>query len=71
MFLSMMGFFFVMMLLGGIGSVAVMVDDYAGRKALVPFTVFFAGLGVYVMVFGLGFIGSMVNSKVWHSLLVQ
>jgi hypothetical protein len=66
MFLSMMGFFFVMMLLGGIETV--MVDDYAARKALVPFTVFFAGLGVYVMVFGLGFIGSLVDSSVVEGL---
>ncbi|MCM3874672.1 MAG: hypothetical protein ND895_28600 [Pyrinomonadaceae bacterium] len=68
MILPMMGFFFVMMLLGGIGSIAVMVDDHAARKAVVPFTVFFSGLGVYVMVFGLGFLGSFFNSSWADSL---
>ena len=62
MILPMMAFFFMIMLFGGIGAVAVTVDDHAAKKAVVPFTMFFAGLGVYVMVFGLGFLGWLVNS---------
>jgi hypothetical protein len=62
MILPMMGFFFMIMLFGGIGAVAVTVDDHAAKKAVVLFAMFFAGLGVYLMVFGLGLLGWLLNS---------
>ena len=61
MILPMMGFFFMLMLFGGIGSIAVMVDTYAAKKAPIPLAMFFAGLGVYVLVFVGGFLGSYVS----------
>jgi len=42
MILPMMGFFVMLMVFGGIASLAVMIDDHAARRAVVPFTVFFA-----------------------------
>jgi hypothetical protein len=51
MFLPMMGFFLMLIVFGGIGSLAVTVDTYAAQKAPVPFAMFFAGLGVYAVFF--------------------
>ena len=61
MILPMMGFFFMLMLFGSVGSIAVMVDDYAAKKAPVPFAMFFAGLSIYVLAFVGGFLGSYVS----------
>ena len=49
MFLPMMGFFLMLILFGGIGSLAVTIDTHAAHKAPVPFAILFAGLGVYAM----------------------
>jgi hypothetical protein len=58
----MMFFFLGLLLLGGIASIACILgyifDRRAAKVAIIPFTVFFIGFGVYLMVFTLGFLGS-------------
>jgi hypothetical protein len=51
MFVPMLGFFLMLILFGGIGSLVVTVDTHAAHKAPVPFAMLFAGLGVYAIFF--------------------
>jgi len=61
MILPMMGFFFMLMLFGAVGSLAVIIDDYAAKKAPVPFARFFAGLGVFMLALVGGYLGSYIS----------
>src|ERR1700761_8982728 len=57
MLLPMFGFFSVLVVFGGITSLAVLIDKYSAKRAPYPFAVFFAGLISWVFVlfmFGLG-----------------
>ena len=51
MFLPMMGFFMMLLVFGGLGSLVVTADPNAAHKAPVPFAMGFAGLGVYSIFF--------------------
>ena len=61
MILPMMGFFFMLMLFGAVGSLATIIDNHAARKAPIPFAMFFSGLGVWVLVIIVGLLGSYVS----------
>jgi len=61
MILPMMGFFLMLMFFGGIGSLATMVDNHVAKKAPIPFAMFFAGVGAYVIFFFGGFLSSYVS----------
>jgi len=64
----MMGFFMMLIVFGAIASLACLIDERAARRAPAPFAVFFIGLGVYVMVFVLGFLGSLVSPALGDTL---
>ena len=49
MLLPMAGFFLVLLVLGGIPSLAVVIDRHAAKRAPAPFAMFFAGLGFYAL----------------------
>jgi hypothetical protein len=55
MFLPMMGFFFALVVLGGLASLVVTFDSHAAHRAPFPYAFFFAGLTaiVFVIVGGL------------------
>jgi hypothetical protein len=51
MFLPMMGFFMMLIVFGGLGSLVVTADTNSAHKAPVPFAMLFAGLGFYLIFF--------------------
>ncbi len=69
MILPMMGFFAFLIVVGGLRSLVAIADP--SRANLLPYTsaMLFAGLGVYVCVFGFGFLGEQLfNSAIADSL---
>jgi hypothetical protein len=51
MFLPMMGFFMMLIIFGGLGSLVVTFDTHVAHKAPIAFAMLFAGLGVYAIFF--------------------
>ena len=51
MFLPMMGFFMMLIVIGGLGSLVVTANTNIGHKAPLPFAMLFAGLGFYLIFF--------------------
>ncbi len=49
--LPMMGFFMMLIVIGGLGSLVVTADAHIAHKAPVPFAMLFAGLGFYLISF--------------------
>jgi hypothetical protein len=64
MFLPMMGFFFTLVVLGGIASLAVTIDPYAARRAPFSYAFFFAGVTAIVFVILGGFASVYINDTV-------
>ena len=64
MILPMVGFFSMLLLYGGIASLAVMVDDHAAGKAPAPFAAFFASLGFFVVFILGGLMAGAVSDAV-------
>jgi hypothetical protein len=63
---AMLGFFLVLLVLGGIASLAVMIDTRNARRAPLPFAAFFAGL----FAMGLFVIGGLVGENLPNSDVV-
>jgi hypothetical protein len=59
----MMGFFLMLIVVGGLGSLVAIADPT--RAKLFPFTLamFFSGMGVYILALGLGYLGSRIFSS--------
>jgi hypothetical protein len=69
MILPMMGFFAMLVVVGGLGSLVAIADPSRANLAPYSFAMLFAGLGVYVCVFGFGFLGEQLfNSPIADSL---
>jgi hypothetical protein len=68
MILPVMAFFLMVLVFGGIASLACIIDTRAAHRAVVPFMMFFAGLGVYLSVFALGLLGPHVSPALGDSL---
>ena len=51
MLMPLMGFFLMLIVVGGIGSLVVVADPYATKKAPYTFAALFAGVGVYGLIF--------------------
>jgi hypothetical protein len=47
----MMGFFMMLIVIGGLGSLVVTADMHVAHKAPIPLTMLFAGLGFYLISF--------------------
>ena len=60
MLLPMMGFFLMLIVVGGLGSLVAIADPTRAR--LYPFTLamFFSGAGVYVLGLGSGYLGEII-----------
>ena len=58
-----MGFFLMLIIFGGIGSLVAAFDPYAAKKASAPFAfaALFAGLGVYGLFFLAVFVGTYMS----------
>ncbi len=63
MLLPMAGFFFMLLLFGGVTSLAVVIDRHAARKAPLPFAAFFASLGFFAVFI----VGGLVDAYVSHT----
>ena|ERR1051325_137227 len=51
MLMPLMGFFLMLIVVGGIGSLVVVADPSAAKKAPYTFAALFAGVGVYALMF--------------------
>jgi hypothetical protein len=60
MILPMMGFFAMLIVVGGLGSLVAIADPSRANLAPYTFAMLFAGPGVYVRVFGFGFLGEQL-----------
>lgn len=58
-----MGFFLALFAIGGLGSLVAMADPT--RATLFPFTMamLFSGLGVWVLLFGFGALGKLIDQE--------
>ncbi len=66
MLMPLMGFFLMLIILGGIGSLVAAFDPYAAKKASAPFAVaaLFSGIGVYGLIFLAVFIDAYMSRGV-------
>lgn len=64
MFLPMMGFFFTLLVLGGLASLVVTFDPYAAHRAPFPYAFFFAGVTAIIFVILGGLITGYINDTV-------
>jgi hypothetical protein len=64
MFVPMMGFFFMLVVLGGIASLATVIDTYSAHWAPFPFAFFFAGLTAIVFVIIGGLVSAYISDSV-------
>lgn len=49
MILPLMAFFLMLLIFGGIATLAVVIDRHSRQRAPLPFAVFFAGVGFYLL----------------------
>jgi hypothetical protein len=70
MLLQMIGFFFMLIVLGGIASLATIIDAHSAHRAPFPFAFFFAGVTAIVFVIIGGLVSAYVNDTVGNSIVV-
>jgi hypothetical protein len=64
MFLPMMGFFFALVVLGGLASLVVTFDPHAAHRAPFPYAFFLAGVTAIIFAVIGGFISGYINDTV-------
>ena len=64
MLLPMVGFFLMLLIFGGIPSLAVVIDSHSAKRAPAPFALFFAGLGFFTVLT----VGGLVDAYVSHAV---
>ncbi len=63
MFLPMMGFFFMLIVFGGLAGLATIIDINSAHRVPFPFAFFFAGVaGILVVIVG-GFVDAYINHR--------
>jgi len=64
MFVPMMGFFLALFAVGGLGSLVAMADPTRARFFPFSMAMLFSGLGVWVLLFGLGDVGELIDREI-------
>jgi hypothetical protein len=64
MLIPMMGFFLGLFAVGGLGSLVAMADPTRARAFPFTMAMMFSGLGVWVLLFGFGALGEVIDQEI-------